>query len=259
MSKFKISQDEKEFADDTLDGFTSLLEEIERCKQFKVGDYLIAKWPPNGDEVSGDVLLNTSYKTPEKFVVVYANKDGIPFYKRLDANSKPVGRMVVCVCPPQDGVVDGSEYYMELDPDYADAIILDSKADFNPSMQRKLKADLYKEITKYNKGIKVDTKDKASLEKILGGLTPGDILYKSATTFYTVQNTERMTRRQAEAKYGYKFRGMSSGIPTHVKLAIVHVVDSKGKSKILSSCLWDITYSNLYIDKPRSYKELKDQ
>jgi hypothetical protein len=260
-SKFKLDRSELDFAEKTLMGIHKMLEEIDRCKQFKVGDYLIGRRVDYNGKFSV-VVQSSAYKTPEKFVVVYVNKDGIPFYKKLDVYGKEIGILTCCLVSQQLSVTrdvkfEGSEYYMELDPDYADAIILDSKDTFNPSLQRRQKVELYREITKYNKECKINTKDKVALEKFFKTLKNGDILYKSPQTFYTVQNTESMNRKQAQQKYGYKFDVDSVHHAT--KLTLVHVVDSKGKAKILSSALWEMQFSNLYNKKPRAYKELKDQ
>jgi hypothetical protein len=255
-ASFKLDKGELEFAEGFFSGARQLMEEMERCKQFKVGDYLIARYIMEQYK-PGVIVESGAYHTPDKFVVVYVNADGIPFYKKLDARGKAVGSIVCCLCE-NDTISNGSNYYMELDPDYADAIILDSKSEFNPSEVKKRKQELYREITKWNKEAKVDTKDKPALEKFFKTLSAGDILYKSAKNFYTVQNSEMMTRKQAEIKYGYKFRQTSSDIPAVTKLCLVHVVDSKGKAKILCSVLWEMQYSNLYTKRPRTYRELKD-
>ena len=259
---FKLSPEEILHAEQELLGLRHVLTEIERCKQFKVGDYLIGRHMDYNGNI-GDTVESVSLKTPEKFVVVYLNTEGIPYYKRVDAKGKAWGPLTCCIVSDRSNITrdvkfTGSKYYMELDPDYADAIILDSKDGFDPSLQRKLKADIYKEITQHNKDNKINTHDVVDLEKYFKTLKAGDIIYRSARTFYTVQHVELLTKKQAEDKYGYEFNS-NSALSLNARLNIVHIIDSKGKEKMLSSALWDTQYSNLYKEKPRTYKELQDK
>jgi hypothetical protein len=258
-NNFKLDPDDIEEAEETLRDIDFFISEIERCRQFKVGDYLIARYVNRSDDDGsfklGKIVKSSSYSTPEKFVVVHTSSTGIPFYKQLDVNGKVTGIMYCCIYNDSDINFDSSGWYMELDPDYADAIILDSKEGFNPSAQKKQKVLLYKEITKYNKDNKVNTYDDVELEKFLHTLKPGDIIYRSAKTFYTVQNTEYITHIQAKHKFNFSVRFASH----QTKITVVHVVDSKGNEKILCCRDARLTCTNLYKQKPRSYRELSDK
>lgn len=260
-NNFKLSQEDIEDAESTVHGIENVIQEIERCKQFKVGDYLIGRKVTididNHLKVTNKVVKSPSYNTVEKFLVVYVSTNGIPFYKQLDINGRAMGYMTCCICGEGAslGIDNTSPWYMELDPDYADAIILDNKADFNPSEQKRHKANLYKDITKYNKANKINTYDDVELEKFLHSLKSGDIMYRSVKTFYTVQNVEYMSLGQARTKYP----GVLGISPRHHKTTFVHVIDSKGKAKMLYSRSHEIMCTNLYKQKPRSYRELSDK
>ena len=263
MKPFKLTKKETEEADNAFTGVRSLMDEMNRVKQFKVGDYLVAKQFNPFDGTIGSIITSRSYKTPEKFVVVYLSKDGIPFYKRMDARNIPMGKLYCCMhsqleTATRDVKWKGSPYYMELDPDYADAIILDSKDTFNASLQKQVKADLYKEITEHNKANKIPTHDHAEFEKFLKTVKVGDSLWASGKTQFIVTSVEKLTRAAGERKHGYVVSN-DEVHSSHYKYTFVYATSPKGMSVVFSAIIWKVQCSNLYKLRPRSYSELKNQ
>lgn len=103
-------------------------------------------------------------------------------------------------------------------------------------------------MTEYNKNAKVATQNISDVTSFLATLKPGDTIWTSNVSHYTIQDTNLMERNAAHkvAKFGNKIKG------PHI--LIVTMVDKKGTVKVIAPDFFH--YKALYKARPRTYKEL---
>jgi hypothetical protein len=243
----KLTADEKEFIKEKEVEHDEMLKQLEEARRFKVDDFLIAYAHSNKYNGKKMELLVNSYGTPKKFKVVAADKHGIPYIKELDKNGKPGGRLISIVTNGDDYNYRNNNYgqdlKFEIDPDFADAIILDDTAEFKPAANHKLKADLFKEITEYNKTVKVPMQNTDEVLKYMLSLKVGDIIWKSNKSSLTVT---KVTTNPI-SKSAPRWRGDET---------IVWATNNKGETKEL--CISSLKWTAVYSARPRTYKELKE-
>ena len=133
-------------------------------------------------------------------------------------------------------------YLFEVDPDYADAIILDDQGNYNASNILKMKSDTFKEITEHNKKIKVECNDAKLLAVFLSTVKVGDLLWRSNKSSWAIIETHPVPRDKGGRIENYG--------------PFMKVTTNKGKTKEL--CFDDFRRKALYTARPRTYKELQD-
>lgn len=145
---------------------------------FGVGDYLIKvnkrhvssseeiKWEP--ETISG------VSSQPKRFLCIYEDEYGIKYIKPLTS----LGKELPTILSLAD-VNDWTRY--EIDPDYADHMILDGENKFDFTEQRKQQKAIRDSITKKNKKIAIKTRDTNEIDKILLSMKPGDKLWTGWT------------------------------------------------------------------------------
>jgi hypothetical protein len=246
----KLTPEERQLIKDTENSLDNVLSQIDAARRFKIGDFLIGfnsnRGHYGGKPPKKELIVN-SYGTPKKFQVVAVDKHDIPYVKELDKNSKPTGRLITTVQLGDDYHYNSSHYndcIFEIDPDYADAIILDDTAEFKPAANHKLKADLFKEIAEYNKTIKIPMHESSDVLKYMLSLKVGDVIWKSNKSSLTVVKIDPhpMCSRA-------KFQRESD-------LAFIDAVNNKGQTVKLS--ISSLKWTAVYSARPRTYKELKD-
>ena len=227
---------DKEFIEDIEREFSMLCKMIDKARTFNVGDYLI-RYSPNYERKL--VLDKTSYNTPRKFLVIHKDKLGLAYVKELNKLGKPMGGTLDCVASD-----NGDEEYhvdYQLDPDYADAVILDSKEDFDPVSAHLERSKIFKDIAAHNKKTRVKTwGDTKEVSKFLSTLKIGDVLWTSNTNWLKVELVD--TTPVLPAKQD--------------KVVVLVFTTSKGKRRELT--IWNLRHSALYTAQPRTYKELRD-
>lgn len=237
-----LTDEEKEFIKEWETRVASILSSINIATQFKAGDYLIAFHGSYSDDPfkTKRPVIN-SYGAVKKFQVVAVDANGIPYMKELNKNSKPFGQLISSI------EYDYMENFrpamnFEIDPDYADAIILDNQNNFNASGIIKEKSDIFKEISRYNKSIKIKTDSKV-LPAFLATVKVGDVLWRSNISSWSVTEINALPRNITTNRIGYSTPFMK-------------VINNKGQE--LDICFNDISDRALYTARPRTYKELKD-
>ena len=241
----KLTPEEKELIKTNEQLVDNVMAIINVVNKFKEGDFLVAFHHATG---FGDTRVRpvvNSYGAAKKFQVVAVDKHGISYMKELNKKWKPSGRLISSV---RHNTARGTLHYnLELtynfavDPDYADAIILDDQANYDASNILKEKSDIFKDIAKYNKSIKIKTETK-ELATFLTTVKVGDILWRSNMSSWSVTQIGIIPRSSA-SRIAYSTPFMK-------------VITTKGKEEEL--CFNDICNKALYTARPRTYKELKD-
>lgn len=222
----------------------SILSTLETVKCFKLDDIVIAT-----DDVynyaKGKVeqrVLKNSYGLPIKFKVVHVDDNGLPYIKELNKSGKPAGILKPMVRYERDnfgGIYANPMYNFIIDPDYADAIILDDVANFNPSDAHSIKAALRTEIVNHNKSCKLKFKNRQEVIAYMKGLAPNTVIWRSSTSFWTFINT----------KINNPKRGWLSDIEYEFQ-------DSKGATVYKNPS--ELVSCNMYSAQPRSFSEFKN-
>ncbi len=233
---------ELEFIQKREEQISSIIGAIQEAAKFKVGDFLIAYTPANTWQKRRQVV--NSYGAPKKYTVVHTDKFGVPYMKELNKKGNAVGQLI---CPIKfDGgsrVVAATDYEFEVDPDYADAIIMDDEANYSATDIHKLKSDTFKAITEHNKSLKVNCHDFPSLLLFLQNLKVGDVVWKSIKTHFTILTIDPIPLTHRGARFDETINFGTAQ-------------DSKGK--IFDLNIRVFKWSAIYTGQPRSYNELKD-
>lgn len=250
--QYKPTKHELDRIKQMSEGYNALLAKIERLGQFKVGDYLIKtrEWPRHMNESSirKDTYTN-SYGVPVKYVVVHV-EGKVPFAKRITAKGTPIGNLECCVPELDDDEVHNWEWHFELDPDFADAMILDSVEDFDASAVHKEKRDTFKEVMEHNKANKINCSNADAILQFMNNIQVGESYWVSTRNSMLVQ--EKLTI--VNNLIPYNRRG--SFIGRNVTVPILKCLNNKGQQITIYPL--DLYRTNVYKTKPRSYKELKD-
>jgi hypothetical protein len=135
-----------------------------------------------------------------------------------------------------NSLLDNFNY--EVDPDFTDAVIFNDVNSYMSSQNNKVNSSLHKEITEHNKKIKLCTKSAtAATKELKQHLKVGSVLWKSASSFLTVTEIYNIDLTAKNSK------------------PIARAVTNK--NRVIYLHRGDILKKALYIDRPRSYKELK--
>lgn len=223
-----------------------IVKSIEESRRFKMGDYLILIETHYGSDVP-QVKMN-SYGVPIKFKVVHVSEQGVAFIKQLNKQGDTCGPIMTCV---RDGHWDGNpRASFELDPDYADALLLQDEA-YDPTQLHKIKQAAWKEIIRHNKACKVPTNELKHIIKFFKEVEVGTTLWTSNTNYFLVQGKQTMS-----AKEYNKSAPLAQQTPLRSReLTVLSVVDKNGNAKDIVADYFE--YKALYKERPRTLKELK--
>ena len=245
---YKLTHDDKSKIEEFSKKFENTLENIERAKRFKVGDYLILYiW----DYHNVKSLQVNSYGAPIKYKVVYTSKHGIPFVKLVNSKGTPHGTLFTVLGTEADDVSfrrHAINFEFDLDPDYADSIILQDE--YDPAVLHKNRKDIWKAVTQHNKNAKISTHDIKDVITFIKTVQVGNTLWTSALSHYLVQGKTSMSTGawNAQAKENYKTRLRGT-------VDVLTILDRKGK--VINVTADFFHWKALYKERPRSYKELK--
>ncbi len=243
MGKAKLTSHELEYIKERERAMTETINTLRNLSRFREGDYLIAFHFAHGYGDNKKRPVANSYGVPKKFIVVHVDSNGVPYMKELSKNGDATGGVISPV--RVDGgysMIKQAEYVFEVDPDYADAIILDDQENFNATEKLKVKSDTFKEIAEHNKKLKINCIDMKILAAFFSNVKVGDTLWRSNTSFYVVSKIDPVPRD----KIGRLIK----------ENPFLEVTNNKGASLTLS--LDDFWRTALYSSQPRSYRELKD-
>lgn len=244
MSKPKLEKHELEHIKRTENGLSELMSVLKDVSRFKEGDFLIAFRRHSGYHGDREVQVTNSYGAPKKFQVVAMDKHGLPYMKELNKKGEPTGTLIQSVrIDGGYGQLKHGDYRFEVDPDYVDSIVMMDEENYDASSIHRQKGDLFKEITKHNKSIKVKVNDTLALISFLQTLKVGDVLWKSIKTNITITKIDPIPLTHRNSRIDdYKDFGTAT--------------DSKGKVHTLNSHFFK--WGAFYTAQPRSYNELKD-
>jgi len=250
--EFNPSKHELARIKEMSDGYNALLSKIEKLGQFKVGDYLIKtrEWPRhmNDGHPQKEVQKN-SYGVPVKYVVLHV-EGKVPFAKRITAKGTPIGSLECCIPELDDDDTSQWEWHFELDPDYTDAVILDSVDDYDAAAIHKQKRDTFKDVTDHNKANKVNCHKFEDIVQFMNDINVGESYWVSTRSSILVQ--EKLSIVNGTIPYNRRGNFGSK----NVTVPILKCVNNKGESVTIYPL--DLYRTNVYKARPRSYKELKD-
>jgi hypothetical protein len=218
---------------------------LNAVRQFNKGDYLIAFYYENGWGENRTRQVLNSYGAAKKFQVVAVDKHGVPYMKELNKQGKPTGRMICSIKYEKQNrthIDTALTYRFEVDPDYADSILLDDQANYNASSALKVKSDTFREISEHNKKIKVDCFDAKNLAAFIGTVKVGDLLWRSNVSSWAIVEINSIPRDRGNKIENYSI--------------FMKVTTNRGKVKEI--CFDDLRRIALYSARPRTYKELQD-
>lgn len=242
----KLSNEDKA----VIEGFdlqwNAILETVQRAQQFKVGDYLILKVKA----YSGHWGTQTnSYGAPVKYQVVHLNGRGIAFVKRTNKAGEPTGRIYSCCGTEEDDYREMDvQFQFELDPDFADALLLEDE--YDPASLHRSKKDIWKAVTEHNKSVKIKTDELKDVISFFHSANPGDTLWTSNVGSYFVQDKKTMTAIDFNKDANYSNLTRIKGLA----VVILTIRDKNGKLKEVPPDFF--LGKALYKERPRTYKEL---
>jgi hypothetical protein len=222
-----------------------VFETLEKARQLSVGDFLVLYL--GDDEKSMKLELN-SYGAPVKYKVVHMSEHGVPFLKKVNKKGTPIGQLLSYIDNFHDHYeTDCFEY--RLDPDFADAILLEDE--YDPAQLHKNKQELFKSITKHNKQIKIKTQEIKDISIFFASINIGDTLWSSNSNYVLVYNKKTMSAYEFNSKAKWNEQTSMRGS----SITVLAVKDKNGKIKEITADYF--LYKALYKERPRTYKELK--
>lgn len=246
--KVNLNPQELEFIAKQENTYSSFIKCVEQLSQFKQDDVLIAFYPPNpyfGQKSSAPEQLKNSYGAAKKFKIVHVDKNNVPYIKELNKNGIPSGNLIYPITQNRGYNLEHEftlTYIFQVDPELIDATLFDDMDGYNPTEINKHKADSFKEIAKYNKTIKVNTRDDKVLMLFIDSLVLGSKIWKSNTNAWTVT---AILPKPLDA------RGR-----TDWHKPFITVVDHR--NRILNLSCYDFKYKAIYSGQPRTFRELHD-
>ena len=242
MSKNTLSKHELNEIKRNEEALNDIFSAIKHYSQFKTGDYLIGYWKATSWEKRAPVI--NSYGVKTKFQVVHIDEHGLPYIKEINNRGKTQGDVLIPLCYYSEEYENGFvqfDYEFELDPDYADAILFEDEAGYDPVKKSKEQSDLRKEIVNYNKTYKLNTHSIIELRNTVSKFKVNDVFWVSG------KNWIRIDELTVPKTYnGFTSMGAILGKAT----------TSKGEQIVLTST--SLKNKTLYSQRPRSFNELKD-
>jgi hypothetical protein len=250
MATPEINKEDLQVIGQFNDSYRAIIDTLNRAMQFKVGDYLVLYLSAWGESPGGDMEIEkNTYGAPVKYKVVHATVEGICFVKRVNKKGTPIGRIYSCAGTEADTYRHMSQTFrFELDPDYADAILLEDE--YDPSHLHRSKKEIWKSVTTHNKASRIKTGKLHEVVDLFKTVQVGDTLWTSTIGHYLIQDKKEMGPGDFNGKAKWSNR-------TNVKgpfVTILTVRDKNGKIReIAPDFFWG---KALYRERPRSYKEL---
>jgi hypothetical protein len=237
-----LTVEDKRCIEEWNEQFGRALGALEKAKQLNVGDYLVLYC---GQDPNTLKLQINSYGAPTKYKVVTVADYGIPFIKKVNKKGTPVGALqsVTGSLESDDYRYAGSHFEFRLDPDFADALILEDE--YDPSQLHKAKQEIFKAVTKHNKEVKINTSTLSHIVAHFQTVKIGDILWTSNSGHYLVQDMKTISVK----KYSHY---------TNLKgpfIQVLTIKDKNGKNREVTADFF--LCKALYRERPRTYRELK--
>lgn len=225
---------------------SEILNALNEVRKFKIGDILIAK-----ERVSDQYeYVRDSYGIPIKYKVFYVDKNNVPYVRELHKNASSNDRSTGCLLQFGDPECKLHGFKYEIDPDYADAVMLGDEDSYDPLEERVRRRKSRAEITQHNKSIAI--KSGSSDDFFKKHVKVGAILWRSNKNYWYITEINSGAGFKKVTKFSRK---TGRFFRRNVKLTI-KVKTASQKELLLSK--EDFRNKIFYTDKPRSYNELHD-
>jgi hypothetical protein len=246
MAKNNLTLEDHQFIGEFNKQYEAILRTLESAKQFNLGDYMVLYVSDYQGKMQ---LQNNSYGAPIKYKVVFTDAQGVPFIKKVNKKGEPMGRLYSCVGTVNDDYrMMNQSFQFELDPDFADSILLQDG--YDPSQLHKTKKDIWKAVTDHNKACKIPTQELKDVITFFQTVEIGDTLWTSNIGHYMVQDKKVLSASDFNLKAKWRYRTRIKG----PLVCVLTVRDKSGKVKdITADYFW---CKALYSERPRTYKEL---
>jgi hypothetical protein len=242
----KLTYEDQAFVDNFDKQFKSIIDTLEKAKQFKLDDYLVLYV---SDARGVMQLKNNSYGAPVKYKVVYVNSNGIPFIKQVNKKGNPIGNIFSCVGSREDTFRSMEQTFeFMLDPDFADSILLQDQ--YDPAHLHRSKKDIWKAVTEHNKACKVPTHQFKDVLDFVRSVNVGDTVWTSNISYFLIQDKKALSPVDFNKTAKSQFRTSSRG----PFVTVLTLRDKKGKIKVVPPDFF--CYKAIYRERPRTYKEL---
>lgn len=187
--KYEINQEDKR----RIESFERNDPIIKFCKnkesfRFNLGDVLIKKYYA-GKHIKGPWVteqVSGTIEAPKKYIYVYEDDQGIGYIKQILSN----GKLSDIIVPMTN--FDAERDKFELDPDYADHIMLADEGDvYKPNLAQQAKKKFREQAYKANKKLLVPINTCKAKYDFLKSLSVGD-------TFWLGYNMDGMSETKVE-------------------------------------------------------------
>jgi hypothetical protein len=187
-----------------------------------------------------------SYNAPQKYKVIFEDKNGLPYIKKLNVKGEPSGKIICGLKFDSYNMrfTSNMTYDFEVDPDYTDAVILQEEDLFNASEAHLKKATAFKEVTNHNKGARLQLDTDNKIWQYIASLKVGDMIWKSPKSWWIVESKVHVTKdivRETMSSHGWR------------SPALVTIKTSTGKT--WQKNFYDFRCGTFYHKQPRSYKK----
>lgn len=173
---------------------------------FTVGDYLIKLNKSHDDKWEIEKISGISSQS-KRFICIHEDEYGIKYIKPLTS----LGTELPYINQLTD-VSDWTRY--EVDPEYAEHIILDGESDFDFSSQRKAELSRRNAITRKNKKISEKINSAEQAEAFIRSRKPGDKVWlgwnipeaasSEPMTFHALAEIKNWNTKEQGAQFLYK-------------------------------------------------------
>lgn len=237
MIKNKLTPEELDNIKEQEETTKKFLDLVDKVQQFNVGDYLVRRCVNDDNKLDINI-----YGVAKKFLVVHVDSNKIPYVRQVVKKKAPQPEIESLADPYNINYSDYNDIWeYQMDPAFADSIIM-QQDDYDPLKLHKEKANLGREISRYNKGIKFKTGKDEELIKFLQSIKVGDTLWFSAETSFSVEKIIHLPNRKTISDVNF-YRKILKG------------TTDKGKNKEYSP--YQLMHRSIYSSCPRSRKELK--
>lgn len=257
MQQHKLSTDDLKVIKATQQRAKELIVNQRQSEVFSVGDHLIIYSIAGGYETSHGTaeiskeICKNSYGAPKKYVVVHVDNVGIRYCRLINSKGVPQGPLLSCI---GEGPYDEEglslwrdSFEFAIDPDFADALIMDDRENFDATATQRHKKAIRDEITKFNKAHKVLLGSNQDCLNFTASLKPGDTFWTSSKKSYIVQSIKSET--SLKSFYPCYF-------PRGTTVHRVTLLSNTGKTFERTTSYF--FHKAVYRQRPRSYKELNE-
>ncbi len=243
-----LTRDDMETIKENEKEILFLLQELDKVRQFKLGDYLICIMV--NKHTNQRVPMTNSYNVTKKFKVVHVDQCGIPYYKEVSSKGTTRGPAMPMMGEygHEQHQYGWDSFEFEHDPHFVESVILEAEAGYDPVEVQKSKKKLRDEITKHNADNKIKSSGIAEIVAGFAAMKPGETYWFSGKNGMTI-NSVKPVVIPTPMRHTY-------GHGKYKNVVEINVTLSTGKQATYLP--HDFMFKNLYKAQPRSYRELSE-